>query len=655
MSAKLIAGVIEPEAQDKSVRPQDDFYRHANGAWIDEHVIPSDQAADGEFHQLRQNALRQCRELIESCGDSDEERKISILYRAYTDLDAIEKAGTQPLQEHLRLIEQTQRADFETLLGKLGREGLCGWLDVFVDASPDDPETNMLKVYQGGLGLPEKAYYEDESYEEVRGQYRDYIAQIFTLAGFSEEADRAQSVFNFERALAKAHWPIAECRDVAKTHNLLPASQLKELAPDFDWDQWWEASGIAPTTLHVYQPSFIEGAGKVWAQATDEQIRDWLRFHVISAQASQLPEAFRKARFDFYGRKLSGQEEMPPRWKSAVSFVDSAVGFALGKLYVAKHFPPESKKLIDELVEDLLAAYKEAISTLDWMGPLTRERALEKLSLFTPKIAYSDKWRDYSELELSETDSLPQLSQKVAEFYFNREVGRIGKPVDHSEWYMTPQTVNAYYSPSSNEIAFPAAILQAPFFAPDVDAAVNYGAIGAVIGHEIGHGFDDQGARYDGHGALHNWWSKQDEAAFNARTSSLIDQYSQYSPAALDDKFKVDGRLTIGENIGDLGGLGIALRAYKKHLEKESLTLQDAPTIDGLSALERFFYSWARIWRSKKHNELAIQLLATDPHSPDEFRCNGVLQNLDEFADCFHVQPGDGMWRDPADRIRIWS
>ena len=655
MSSKLIAGVIDPAGEDKSVRPQDDFYRHANGAWIDNHVIPADQAADGEFHQLRQNALKQCREIIEACSEGEEERKIAILYKAYTDLEALERAGLSPLQDHFTRIEEADSQQLEALLGQFGREGIGGWLDLFVDASPDDPELNILKAYQGGLGLPDKAYYEEDSYRESRSQYRDYIAKLFELTGFSNPTERAQSVFDFELALAHCHWPIAQCRQVDKTHNLLSANEIEQLAPTFNWAEFWRASGIAPTTVHVYQPSFIEGAGKVWHDASAETIKNWLRFHLVSGEAPRLPKSLREARFDFYGRKLAGQEEMPPRWKGGVSFVDSALGFALGKLYVKKHFPPQAKKLIDDLVADLLAAYKDAISTLDWMSPQTRERALEKLSLFTPKIAYPEKWRDYSKLDLSEDDSLPLLAQKVAEFYFNRELAKIDKPVDHSEWYMTPQTVNAYYSPSSNEIAFPAAILQAPFFDPEVDAAVNYGAIGAVIGHEIGHGFDDQGAKYDGHGALHNWWNPEDEAAFSERTASLIDQYSAYSPAALEDTYKVDGELTIGENIGDLGGLGIALRAYKHHLQKQGLTLKEAPEIDGLTALERFFYSWARIWRSKKHKELAIQLLATDPHAPDEFRCNGVLSNLDAFAECFNVQPGDGMWIAPQERIKIWS
>ncbi|MDO4665789.1 MAG: M13 family metallopeptidase [Actinomycetaceae bacterium] len=647
----IIAGVVDRDAVDESTRPQDDFYRHANGTWLDNHVIPADQASDGAFYQLHEQSLRDCRKLIEQCPDS----RITALYQAYMDTEAIDRAGLAPLQADFAAIDAaTNHRDLAHLLTRFAKEGKGGWLTFFVSAHPDNPDVNILKAYQYGLGLPERDYYFEDAHAPIRDLYVKYVEKVLELTGFDEAAARATALVQCETNLAEAHWSNVESRDATKTHNILTAAEFATLGA-YDWDAVWNILGISPTIIHVYQPSFITKAAEWW-QGTDVAVlQNWMRFHLVNSFGYILPAKLRQARFDFYGKALAGQEQLPERWKQAVSYIDSAMGFELGKYYVEAHFPQAAKAQMDDLVADLIQAYRESISDLQWMGDKTKALALQKLTQFTSKIGFPNKWRDYSDLQFSEDDSLLQMDAKVSAFRFREETAKIDQPVDREEWHMTPQTVNAYYSPTANEIAFPAAILQPPFFDPTADAAINYGAIGAVIGHEIGHGFDDQGAKYDGTGALKNWWTDADEAAFQARTRALIDQYSAYSPAQLPAECRVNGKLTIGENIGDLGGLTIAWKAYLNHLEKQGLTLASAPIIEGVTAAQRFFYSWARIWRSKVRLEMAKQLLVVDPHAPAEFRCNGVLVNMDAFVEAFDVVPGDGMWRAENERIRIWS
>jgi putative endopeptidase len=472
------------------------------------------------------------------------------------------------------------------------------------------------------------------------------------IGNSASEADKASSlIFDFETALAKHHWNVVDTRDADKTYNLHTLNQLRDLAPNLNIDQWLagaEFSAEKFAEVVVMTPSFFAGLSKLLAETSLDVIKLWATQQVIRSYAGYLSDDFVNETFHFYGTTLAGTPAIRDRWKRAVSLVEGALGEAVGEIYVAKHFPPNAKAQMDELVENLIAAYRESIQELSWMTDVTKAKALIKLEKFTPKIGYPAKWRDYSSLEIKRDDLVGNV-RRANEFEHRREAAKIGAPIDKDEWFMTPQTVNAYYNPGFNEIVFPAAILQPPFFSADFDEAMNYGAIGAVIGHEIGHGFDDQGSKYDGDGALQDWWTEDDRKAFEKLTGSLIGQYNALSPAQLDDSHKVNGEFTIGENIGDLGGLGIAYKAYKKATAGKQL-----PEFDGLTPDQRFFVSWAEGWREIIRDELAIQYLAIDPHSPAEFRCNQVVKNLDAFHDAFGTKPTDGEWLAPAERVTIW-
>jgi putative endopeptidase len=656
-SAKKPSGIVLDEL-DHDVRPQDDLFRHVNGKWIARTEIPADKARYGSFIVLYEEAERAVREIIEEAQQAEpgtEARKVGDLYASFMNEEHVELLGATPIAA--QLVEASLPGTVDQLLdavGRLERQGVSGFAQLFVDNDPGDPERYLVFVEQGGIGLPDESYYREERFAPIREKYLAHLERMFGLAKLDDPAGRARRVFDLETEIAANHWTNVDSRDSQKTYNLKPWADVAAAA-SVDLDVWRDAMGVpagAFDELVVRQPDFVEGVGRL---LTDDRLpawRDWLAWQVVRSSAAYLSKDFVEANFDFYGRTLTGTPELRERWKRGVSFVEGAMGEAVGRIYVERHFPPAAKEAMDELVANLVEAYRQSIAGLDWMGEETRAKALDKLEKFTPKIGYPVKWRDYSTLQVSADDLIGNV-RATAEFEFQRQLGKIGKPIDRDEWFMTPQTINAYYNPGFNEIVFPAAILQLPFFDAARDAAANYGAIGAVIGHEIGHGFDDQGSRFDGDGRLTDWWTEQDRTAFEERTKALIEQYDVLVPEQLevsgDGEHRVNGALTIGENIGDLGGLAIAWKAYQLSLGKSK-----PPVIDGLTGAQRFFLSWAQAWQLKGRDEEVIRLLAIDPHSPNEFRCNQIVRNIDEFYTGFEVSPDDALWLDPAERVRIW-
>ena len=651
---KLPSGIAADEL-DEEVRPQDDLFRHVNGKWIERTEIPADKARYGSFLVLHEEAERAVREIIEEAQQAEpgtEARKVGDLYASFMDEQHVNLLGATPIAG--QLVDVALIGSIENFLGTLGRlerQGVSGFVQLYVDNDPGDPERYLVFVEQGGIGLPDESYFREERFESVREAYRSHLERMFGLAQLDDPAARAARVYELETELAAVHWNNVDTRDSHKTYNLFRWADAAA-ATSVDLQVWRDSMGVpegAFDELVLREPSFVEGLGALLTEERLPAWKDWLAWQVIRSSAAYLSNDFVEANFDFYGRTLSGTPQLRERWKRGVSLVEGAMGEAVGHIYVERHFPPTAKAAMDDLVANLVEAYRQSISALEWMGDTTRAKALEKLEKFTPKIGYPVKWRDYSSLEIDAADLIGNV-RATAEFEFNRELGKIGKPIDRDEWFMTPQTINAYYNPGFNEIVFPAAILQYPFFDASRDAAANYGAIGAVIGHEIGHGFDDQGSKYDGDGRLIDWWSESDRAAFEERTKALIDQYDALTPAQLDgDGHHVNGALTIGENIGDLGGLAIAWKAYRLSLGKAK-----PPVIDGLSAAQRFFLSWAQAWQMKGRDEEVIRLLAIDPHSPNEFRCNQIVRNIEEFYDAFDVTERDALWLDPAQRVTIW-
>jgi len=651
---------IRTDELDPAVRPQDDLFRHVNGKWLERTEIPADKARWGSFMVLAEESEKAVHEIIEqaqNASEGTEERTFGDLYTSFMDEERIDALGVEAIRDELTFADGVDSIPslLETV-GKLERRGLGGFYQLFVDNDPGDPERYLVFLEQAGISLPDESYFREERFAPVREAFVAHIQRMFELAGIDDAPARAQRVFDLETAIASQHWDNVASRDSEKTYNLYSWADAKAVfgggaaGAAADLDVWAEALGAPQGALAevvLRQPSFTSGLA---ALLTDDRLqawRDWLTWQVIHGAAPYLSGEFVEANFDFYGRTLTGTPQMRARWKRGVSLVEGAMGEAVGRIYVEKHFPPAAKQQMDELVANLIEAYRQSIRTLDWMGEETHKRALDKLEKFTPKIGYPVKWRDYSSLAIDPTDLIGNV-RAAALFEFNRELGKIGKPIDRDEWFMTPQTINAYYNPGFNEIVFPAAILQFPFFDADRDAAANYGAIGAVIGHEIGHGFDDQGSKFDGDGRLEDWWTEADRAAFEKRTASLIEQYNALAPAQVPEHH-VNGALTIGENIGDLGGLGIAWKAYLL-----SLGAQEPPVIDGLSGAERFFLSWAQAWQQKGRDEEVIRLLAIDPHSPNEFRCNQIVRNIDAFYDTFGVAESDRLWLAPEERVTIW-
>lgn len=645
---------IELTALDPDSRPQDDLYRHVNGRWADAHEIPADRAMDGSFRKLYDQAEEQVRDII----TESQTGKIADLYASFMDTDTIEAAGVAPLAGELDLIRSaTDHDDLVDVLGTLQRAGAVAATGFWVDTDADDPTRYVVHLTQSGLGLPDESYYREEQHAAVLAAYRPHIARMLLLGGWATDQDdadaQAGAVLALETGLAAGHWDVVKDRDADLTHNPTTLAELSDAAAGFDWPRWIRALHAPEGSfdqLIVRQPSYLAELAARWTVEPVAAWQSWLAYHTISDRAPYLSSELVEANFDFYGRTLTGAQQLRDRWKRGVSLVQGVLGEEIGKVYVDRHFPPTHKQRMEQLVANLVEAYRESISGLEWMSEETRTRALAKLDAFTPKIGYPATWRDYSGLTIDRGDLLGNV-RRAAAFEQDHELGKIGKPIDRDEWFMTPQTVNAYYNPGMNEIVFPAAILQPPFFDADADDAVNYGGIGAVIGHEIGHGFDDQGSKYDGEGRLHDWWTDSDRAEFSRRTTALIEQYNQFSPRQLDGSHHVNGALTIGENIGDLGGLSIALKAYRIALGG---SLDDAPELDGLTGVQRVFLGWAQVWRAKGRDEEVIRRLSTDPHSPDEIRCNAVVRNIDEFYTAFDVQPGDGLYLAPEERVTIW-
>lgn len=654
----LPSGIANDEL-DAEVRPQDDLFRHVNGKWIERTEIPADKARYGSFLVLHEEAEQAVREIIEEAQEAEpgtEARKVGDLYASFMDEQHADLLGATPIAGQLVDVALVGSVEsFLDTLGRLERQGVSGFVQLYVDNDPGDPERYLVFVEQGGIGLPDESYFREERFAGVRSAYSAHLERMFTLAQLDDPAERAVRVFDLETDLAKVHWNNVDTRDSEKTYNLYAWADAAAAASGgtgraVDLNVWRESMGVpegAFDELVLREPSFVEGLGALLTEERLPAWKDWLAWQVIRSNAAYLSNDFVEANFDFYGRTLTGTPQMRERWKRGVSLVEGAMGEAVGRIYVERHYPPAAKEAMDDLVANLVEAYRQSITALDWMGDDTRAKALDKLAKFTPKIGYPVKWRDYSKLEIDAGDLVGNV-RATAEFEFNRELGKIGKPIDRDEWFMTPQTINAYYNPGFNEIVFPAAILQYPFFTAERDAAANYGAIGAVIGHEIGHGFDDQGSKYDGDGRLTDWWTEADRAAFEERTKALIAQYDALAPAQVPEHH-VNGALTIGENIGDLGGLAIAWKAYVLSLDGAA-----PPVIDGLTGAQRFFLSWAQAWQMKGRDEEVIRLLAIDPHSPNEFRCNQIVRNIDEFYTGFGVTSDDALWLEPAERVTIW-
>jgi putative endopeptidase len=581
-------------------------------------------------------------------------QQIGDLYASFLDEEKANTLGVKPIEADLaRLKALANLSEVTTMLGEFERTGVSGLFGMYVDNDPNDPTRYLVNLYQGGLGLPDEAYYREEKHQSIRDAYLVHIQKMMQLSSWERDnaKDAAATIFEFETELASHHWNNVETRDAEKTNNLTNFDSLKKLTSTFDWNLWFEGGKLNPKVLNesiVMMPSFFESLKKTFSEENLEAIKLWMSWKLISQAAPYLSQDFVDERFSFYGTTLTGAPVNRARWKRAVSLVEGSLGEAVGKIYVEKYFPVEAKKRMDQLVQYLIDAYKDSIENLSWMSDETKKKALVKLTKFTPKIGYPVKWKDYSSIKIDRNDLISNV-KNVTSWNLDREMKKIGSPLDRDEWFMTPQTVNAYYNPGFNEIVFPAAILQPPFFSLDADDAVNFGAIGAVIGHEIGHGFDDQGSKYDGDGALISWWTDEDRSAFEKLTSSLISQFNELSPEQLSDDNKVNGELTIGENIGDLGGLGIAYKAYLM-----SLGDHEPELIDGLTGKQRLFLSWAQAWRTKGRDEMVLQRLATDPHSPPEFRCNQIVRNIDAFYEAFELSPSDKLWMEESKRVSIW-
>ena len=643
---------LDLTGMDKNVRPQDDLFRAMNGHWIATTEIPADKASFGITYQLRDRSDEQVKTLVEELAarkpTTGVERQIAAFHASYMDVDAIDRAGDAPLRPWLAQVDAIANAgDLSRLQGRmLGRFNV----PVYLAVGPDDKNAGQYVplTWQAGLGMPDRDYYlkDDARFAGFRDAYRKYLETLLRLAGRPDPAAEAKAVFDFEMKLARVHWDKVDNRDPQKTYNAMTAKALAEAAPGIDWAAYFAAAGLTWTDrIVVSQPSMVIGTARMMREEPLAAWQSYLRVRMIDSVADVLPKAYREASFAFHQKTLLGLKEPKPRWQLAAGALGNALGEAVGQVYVGKHFPPQAKARMQALVDNLVAAFRTSIDGLQWMSPETRTRAHAKLAKYKSKIGYPDRWRDYAALEVREGDALGN-ALRAGRFEYDRKTRRAGGPIDRHEWELTPQTVNAYYHPNYNEIVFPAAILQAPLFDMAADDAANYGAIGAVIGHEISHGFDDQGSQFDGDGNLNNWWTDADRKAFEALSERLVRQYEGYEPLP---GHRINGKLTLGENIADLSGLQIAYKAYKLSLGGKS-----APVVDGLTGEQRFFLSWSQAWRSKIRDEALIQRIVADPHSPAPYRANGAAVNADGFHEAFGTKAGDGMYRAISDRIRIW-
>jgi len=643
---------VDLDARDTSVDPGDDFNAYASGTWIANTEIPGDRSRYGSFDILRERADDQVHAILDDLAADPEAagpigRKVGDFYGAWMDIAAIEARGIVPLHPYLERIDAVEdRDDLLTLFGTVGYASPVG---VGALEDPADPTRYIAAAGQGGLGMPNRDYYleQGEEYDRFRAAYRDYIVTLHNLAGIGDAEARADRIIALETQMAQSQWEPARQRDIEQIYNPMNRQQLAELAPQFNWDSWLEGIGFGNVgTIVAAETTAITAAGELLDSVPLSTWKEYLTFHFISDNAAYLPAAFDEANFNFFSRTLRDTPDQRDRWKRGVELVNNNIGEAIGQIYVDRHYPAESQRQMTELIANLRAALHDRIEHSDWMDQATRTEALAKLTAFEPRIGHPEQWIDYSNLEVRRDDLLGNV-QRAHQFEFDLALARLPDPVDRGLWGMNPQTVNAYYNPLLNQITFPAAILQPPFFDPNADPAVNYGAIGGVIGHEIGHGFDDQGRRFDGTGRIRDWWSEETAAEFEARTARFGAQYDAFEPIP---GLHVNGQLTMGENIGDLGGLEMAYSAYRRYVADHG----EPPVIDGLTGDQRFFLAWAQVWRGLIRENALRERILTDPHSPSEFRANGPVRNIDAWYRAFNVEPGAAMYIAPEDRVRIW-
>jgi endothelin-converting enzyme len=640
---------------DKSVKPQDDLYVYMNGKWLENTEIPADKSNYGTFTELYDQSQIDLKAIIEESAysknkeDGSDEQKVGDFYLSFMDSNLVEKLGLDPLKEDLAMIDAVKsKKDLAKLLGYFEKIGVQKQFGLYVNQDLKQSDQYIVYLTQSGLGLPDRDYYfnKDQKFEDIRKKYISFITEMFNLAGIEDGQKRAERIMKIEVELAEGHWTRVENRDMTKTYNKHTLKELQKRVSNFDFTVFFEESNLSMINdLVVEQPSYLTQFNKVYKKVSVKEWKDYFTFRLLSAFASRLNEDFVDVNFNFYGTTLSGIEQNRPRWKRAVSGINGVLGEVVGKVYVKKHFKPEAKTRMVQLVKNLQKSYAKRIEQLDWMSSDTKKEALKKLNNFVAKIGYPDKWKDYSKLVIK-VDDLIGNYKRSSMVEHQRSIDKLGGPIDRGEWHMTPHTVNAYYNPTMNEVVFPAAILQPPFFNMAADDAVNYGAIGAVIGHELTHGFDDQGRKTDGEGNLRDWWTEEDGSKFTERANVMVAQFNQFNPV---DTMHVNGQLTLGENIADLGGLTISYYAYKM-----SLGGKEAPVIDGMTGDQRFFLGWAQVWRRKYRDEELRRRILTDPHSPSRYRVIGIMPNMPEFYAAFDLKEGDGSFIPENERVKIW-
>jgi putative endopeptidase len=654
LSATEKGSGIETQHRSSELTPGQNFYEHVNEGWLKNTPIPADQSNYGSFSVLDDQVKAATRELIEEAArsespDGSDAQKVGDFFRSYTNLELRNQLGIKPIEPLLAEISQVKsKVQLSELAAKLMRTGIPGPFAVFI--SPDARKSDQYTVYltQSGLTLPDRDYYlvDQPQFKKARAELEDYMRDVLKIARHSQPVRAARRIFLLENALAIVQWDRVRNRDPEATYNKRSDTEMQELLSGLSMEQYLAQVGLGQQSeFIVRQPDYFVSLNALLTAVPLQTWKDYYTFQLIDSTANSLSESIEKRHFDFHSTALSGIQEQKPLWRRGVEMCNGVLGEIVGKLYVEKHFPPEAKARMEELVDNLKAAFAKRIDNLDWMSPATKLQAHEKLSKFTTKIGYPDEWKDYSKLEISADDLVGNL-RRATEVEFQRRLDQLGGPIDRNEWFMTPQTINAYYNPTMNEIVFPAAILQPPFFNLQADDAVNYGGIGGVIGHEISHGFDDKGSQYDGDGNLRRWWTQEDRQEFERRADQLVAQYDAYQPFP---DMNVNGRFTLGENIGDLGGMAVAYDAYQM-----SLSGEEAEVIDGLTGDQRFFMGWAQIWRRLYREPELRKRLVQDPHSPSEYRCNGIVSNMDAFYEAFSVKPGDKMYIAPENRVRIW-
>lgn len=654
--APVMVDGLQFDYLDESVDPKQDFYQYANGGWMEKNPLPAEYARFGSFDMLAANVQKQLKELVDTLSlqsheQGSAEQKIADLYRLKMDSLRLNQEGNAPIQPILKTIKALEnKAQVIEMMAQLNQEGIWPFFAMYVSADDMNSSMNILHSYQAGIGMSDRDYYlkEDARSKSLRAKYQQFVAKMFVLAGYPEKTAKtaAKEIMQIETALAKAQFNRVELRDPYKNYHKMSLNDLQQLAPEFDWQTYFKALGMPVNELNVSQDVFMKEMAKVFSNSSMAAIKYYLAWNVISDASSSLSDDFANLSFDFYGKTLSGRQEQSPRWKRAVSTLDNAVGQALGITYVNRYFPAAAKERMVELVANLQVSLGERIDQLAWMSDETKQKAHEKLAAFRVKIGYPDQWKDYSALQIDATKSLYDNLKAVARFNFEDEKAKVGKPVDRDEWLMTPQTVNAYYNPTTNEICFPAGILQPPFFFQEGDDAVNYGAIGVVIGHEMTHGFDDQGSRYDKDGNLSNWWTESDGKQFAERTKVLEEYFNhiEVAPGVM-----ANGAFTLGENIADNGGLQVSYNAFKKTVQGKNNI-----AVDGVPADQRFFIAYAHVWANNIREQEILRRTAEDPHSLGRWRVNGTLPHVDAFVQAFGIQEGDAMYLPQAERASIW-